>query len=229
MARRFILAAALAALVPAAAHAQSPATAGARVDAHAEATRLAALLIPDELYDRLMAPIFDALMMKEIEQDAAWRAVAESRPEILSEFREKLVPVIVAILREEMPGYRADVRDLILKHASPEEIRTLADFFGSPTGRKFYGTVMNMIAANGGDRPDDKAVERMIGDMSPTELAELDRLGRNPAMAKFGEITVGLGPISDRWSQRLIEKHGKRIEAAVHAALEPLLKTPRKK
>lgn len=228
MARAGFLLAGLLVLMPMAAQAQSqpqPTAATARADA----TRLAELLIPDNLYDRLMAPIFDALMMKEIESDANFRALAESRPEILSEFREQLVPVLIAILREEMPGYRADVRDLILSQANPEEIRTLADFFGSPGGRKFYSTLMGMIASNGGERPDNKAIEQMVASMSPAELAELERLGRSPAMAKFGQITSGLGPISERWTQRLTEKHGKRIEAAVHTALEPLLKTPRKK
>lgn len=228
MARRFLFAAALAALGPVAAQAPAHAQSAAQSEAHAEATRLATLLIPDGIYDRLVGPLFDSMMMAEINKDSAFRAAIEDRPEILSELREKLVPVIIAVMREELPSYRADVRDLILSRAKADEIRIIADFFDSPAGRKFYSTLMGMLAANGGDRPDNKVIEDMIASMSPEELAAIERIGSNPAMARFGEISQALGPVSDRWSRSVLDKHGKRIEAAVRKALEPLLKKPRK-
>ncbi|NML07176.1 hypothetical protein [Sphingomonas sp. G-3-2-10] len=228
MARFAALATALAVMTPAVAPVPAQAQTAAPSEAHVQASRLAALLIPDGIYDRLVGPIFDAMMMREIEQNSVFRTAIETRPEILSELREAMVPAIIAIMREELPSYRADVRDLILSRAKPEEVRTLADFFDSPTGRKFYSTLMGMMAASGGERPDNKAVEDMIASMSPAELAELERIGRSPAMATFGEISRGLGPISDGWSKGLVTKHGHRIESAVRDALAPLLKKPRK-
>jgi hypothetical protein len=123
--------------LPAAAQA-APAAAHPAADARAEATRLSAAMLPDVAFMSLIEPMFDALLNNQLAAEPAVRKLFTDRPELRGAMHEKVVPALKAIIGEALPGWRAELRDMLMQQLSGEDAKALADFLASSAGQKLY-------------------------------------------------------------------------------------------
>lgn len=125
---------------------------------------------------------------------------------------------MIAILRDNYPGLRANVTALVSQSLTPRDIEQANVFYGSPTGRKL------VRAANTGARGADvsaivkSAQDAAVGAMSPADNAALDAFARSDVFPKINALGPRMVQSSADWANTVMTREAKRLQQAAQAA-----------
>lgn len=175
--------------------------------AHNDAARLAGLLVPERaMLDLVTAGARTlALKSRQFEGDRAMVdfVLARMRPEI-----EKMV-------REALPELQAEITKILAADLTPAEINDLYTFFASPTGQRLQKTAFDVIAENPMADPATQqsiAVERFMATLTPEDYPPLSAFGASAGARKMRGVNPKVAAASEAWGERLLTKHGARLE-----------------
>lgn len=160
-------------------------------------------------------------------------AIAEKlSPGLIAELLQEMRPRLIAINDRVQREYRSEWKALLASAFSPEEARSVAEFYRSPLGAKVLGGVArnftyDQTIANIAETP-VITNQQVSADMRRTTagllaeltLADLEEMGlaavENPALLKLGELAPQMAELRTRMEN---EQPTAAEEAAIEAAV----------
>lgn len=229
-----IVHAVLAALIVAGAAAPAVARPVAGVAASArtaELDRLVVLLVPDAAMADLAARAFDQAIAQGRSGDAETRAAIARHPGLRAHLAAAVRPRMLRILKRELPALRGEIGAILAAELSDAEVRDAATFFASAAGQKVYAQALRAI----GDNPDrdaaqvkDAAMSAVMGSLAPEDYPALIVFGASSAAAKMKTINPRIAAASKAWSERLLAKHGRKMDKLAKRATRRYLARSRR-
>jgi hypothetical protein len=147
-------------------------------------------------------------MGREFAANPDFAAAETASPGLIAEVTSGMRPILEGQSERLTQLYRPATLALFARYLTPEEATSIAAFYRSDLGRKLMGnlsqsyspdqTLSNINTATDVTTAQvkadiDAATQKVIGQMSQTDLAEMGRLAMaNPALLKLGQIGTGV-------------------------------------
>jgi hypothetical protein len=216
MAARVVVAAAtLATMAPLAAIAQT-APAAATL-AENDPARLVELIVPADQLARVAKNSFKAGFGESLDGDANGKAAYSTHPGMQAFVADRVSDEVGTLLRENLPGLREQLTDIVREEMEPDEIADTVVFFESPTGAKIRARVFAALAEQSPTTSEDAkeaATAAAVGDLTSEDYPALTAFGSSSAAKKMQIINPKMMAASRAWGQDVITSGADRLKAA---------------
>lgn len=217
MIRNLALAMACTALLPAAALAQAaPSAQSAKPDkayfdlhdAMISGMDLAAMT------DTAADAVFDGL----VRNDPTFAEMAKGKPELRNEFRAVARPFMRVWLERATTVRRNQIARKLTVNLTPSEARELADFYGSPLGKKVMLAITRNLSLDASvdtvfagksassdraarttdeDRTANNAMQKLLPTLSPEEQTQILKFGKTKAFGKLPVVSSAFSEVAE--------------------------------
>jgi hypothetical protein len=177
---------------------------------------------------------FDAQFEKDSTSSEALKALESRYPGILPAVKVALGKELETILRAHVPEFQGKLAALYAASLTPAELRTVADFYESPTGRRMVNASLNGIAqsatatdpAKGFDvnaRLKDaqaNAEASAVKSVTAEDMPALAALGNSTLAPKMLAMRPAMMKLQEDWVGSVLSSEGPRLQAATVSALQ---------
>jgi hypothetical protein len=187
---------------------QAPALPTLAVAPANDAGQLARLLVPE----RAMLD----LIMVAIRNEAKRRPPFAGDPAMTDFVLKRMQPDILQMVREAVPELRVELTKIFSTEMTPGEIGDVYAFFASPAGQRLQQIGFEVVAENpSADSAEHQriAVERFTASITPADIPALTAFGSSAGARKMKTVAPKTTAASEAWAQRVIARHGTRIDA----------------
>jgi hypothetical protein len=177
---------------------------------------------------------FDAQFEKDSTSDEALKALEADYPGILSALKVAVGKELTTILRAHVPEFQDKLAAAYAANLTPAELRTAAEFYESPTGRRMVNASLNSVsqgsavtdAAQALDvtatlkATRDDAEASAIKSMTAEDVPALAALGRSTFAPKMLAMRPTLMKLQEEWVTALISSASPRLQATTVSTLQ---------